>query len=123
MHRLKSLALGALQFVQDFDEVYAFAPEYVEQALMPYLRDKRYFQVPGSEETYTFNRRLSDVEIGKVESPATTVLFYEGRDEQFTFRYDGKTPVCFADGHVELLDAEGAKDVRWEPAKLTAPAQ
>lgn len=123
LYRLKSLALGALQFTQDFEEVYAFAPEYTEQALIPYLRDKRYFQVPGSEETYTFNRRLSDQTIGNIESPATTVLFYEGRDEQFTFRYDGKTPVCFADGHVELLDAAGVKNVRWEPKALTAPAQ
>jgi prepilin-type processing-associated H-X9-DG protein len=123
LYRLKSLALGALQFTQDFEEVYAFAPEYTEQALMPYLRDKRYFQVPGSEEAYAFNRRLSDLHVANIESPATTVLFYEGRDEQFTFRYDGKTPVCFTDGHVELLDAVGVKNVRWEPRALTAPAQ
>ena len=47
--------------------------------------------------------------------PAETVMIYEGKNGKLDFRHNGRATVGFADGHVKLTDAEGAKKLRWKP--------
>lgn len=113
--RLKMLWLGVVQFVQDYDERYAFAPEFLQEALMPYVKSKELFFVPGTLETYSFNANLSDKSLAAVNEAAQTVLFYEGEDEKPVFRYDGRAAIGFTDGHVKLISPEEAKTLIWKP--------
>jgi prepilin-type processing-associated H-X9-DG protein len=115
MSQLKQLALAALQFTQDWNNIFAFDIEFAEDALRPYMRDNSLWFVAHTGQHFKFNSRLSGVSAGALQDPANTVLFYDGADEQPVFRYDNLCPICFADGHVKLFDAEGAKKLRWQP--------
>ena len=115
MSHLKQLALGVIQFVQDYNERYAFAPEYLEEAVLPYTKNKELFFVPNTRELYTFNANLSDKSLAQINEVAQTVLFYEGENENPTFRYDGKAAIAFVDGHVALVSPEEAQKLIWEP--------
>lgn len=115
LNNLKQLGLGVLQFTQDWDERFGFAPEYAREALMPYVKSSEVFLIPGSREPYAFNGRLSDKLLTQVGEPARTVLFYEGADEKPIFRYDGKAAIGFVDGHVALVSPEEAKNLIWKP--------
>jgi hypothetical protein len=134
LSNLQQLGLAARQFIQDFDEQVAFAPEHMQEALLPYTGDKSVFYIPGSYEPYAFNANLSEQfmdDFGalpegvlKVETEpqrpyikdkARTVMFYEGRDGKLTFRYDGKAAIGFADGKAALVSPEEAKNLIWKP--------
>lgn len=112
---LKQLGIGVLIFTQDYDEVYAFNSRYIIEALSPYITSPVLFQVPDTNEIYTFNGNLSGLNIHQVPSSEKTVLFYEGQNETPIFRYDGKAAICFADGHVALVTPEEAKNLIWKP--------
>lgn len=116
--QVRQLALGVKQFVQDNDEQYAFTPETVREQIKLYLRDEAVWTAPGDVAgtvSYSFNPHLANVNEANIKFVSETVLFYLGRDEKLDFRYDGKTVVGFADGHVELLNEEGTKKLRWKP--------
>jgi prepilin-type processing-associated H-X9-DG protein len=115
MTNMKQLSLGVLMFAQDYDDRYAFAPQYLQEAILPYVKSKELFLVPGSQEAYSFNANLSDQSIADLKEPSKTVMFYEGADEKPTFRYDGKAAIGFADGHVVLVSPEDAKNLIWKP--------
>ncbi len=115
INNLKQLALGVLMFVQDFNARFAFAPQYVQEAIFPYTKNKEIFFVPNTKENYTFNDNLSDKSLAQLASPAQTVLFYEGENEKPVFRYDGKAAVGFADGSVKLITPEEAAKLIWKP--------
>jgi prepilin-type processing-associated H-X9-DG protein len=112
--RIGSLGLAVRQFQQDHEVVFAFDSIYLEAALRPYMVTTQYFTIPGTDEKYQFNSNLSNTADDGLE-PHTTVMFYEGKDQQLDFRYNGKSAVCFADGHTELVDAERARSLRWKP--------
>lgn len=112
---LKLLGLCVLQSVMDYNEVYAFEPRYFTQALSPYISDPVVFQVPDTNEIYTFNGNLSGLNQAKLDEVYQTVLFYEGQNQTPIFRYDGSAAICFADGHVELISPERAKSLIWKP--------
>ncbi len=126
LSNLKQLAMAAALLSQDYDSM-AAAPEYLHEALFPYLKDESVFFVPNSYEPYAFNANLSerfiDISIGfpvvppanAVAQPENVVLFYEGRDEQLNFRYDGRAAVALADGRVALVTPTEAKNLRWLP--------
>lgn len=110
---LTRLVEGARKFQQDFD-TYAFSSEFQEEALQAYLKHDTIWLVPGTNEKFLFNNRLSGKTFEQIAEPARTILFYEGKDEKPNFRNDGKTFVCLADGRVELADAERFKSFAWE---------
>lgn len=112
-NHLKQLALGVMMFLQDYDERYAFAPEYLHDAILPYVKSEEVFLVPGTQDTYSFNANLSDQSSNTLKEPAQTVLLYEG--ENLTFRYNGKAAIGFADGHVKLVSPDEAKELIWKP--------
>ena len=111
---LKQLSLAARQFFNDFEEKFAFLPEFQEEALLPYLRNPTLWIIPGTKEKFLFNARLSGKMTQEIAEPARTILFYDGADGQPIFRYTGKTAICFVDGHVELATPEQFKAFRWE---------
>ena len=117
MDNLKLLGEGTFQLVEDYGEVYAFAPAYVTEALAIYTftRNPAVFQVPDTNEIYAFNTNLCGLNQAAVNEVAHTVLFYEGQSETPIFRYDGQAAICFADGHVALVSPDEAKSLIWKP--------
>lgn len=118
MTQVRQLTLGLMQFVQDFDEKFALAPEKFKESILPYVRTDTLWTAPGDEpgqQSYSFNPHLANQKIDAFKNPAETVMVYLGKDAKPEFRYGGKTIIGYADGHVRALDAEQAKTLRWEP--------
>ncbi len=113
-NRLKQVARAVFRFVNDFEEIYAFLPEFQEEALDPYLENSEAWNVPGTTEKFLFNGRLSGKREAQVAEKERTILFYDGADEKPIYRFDGKTAVALADGHVEMADAQQFKTFLWQ---------
>ena len=114
-YRLKRLALATMQFSQDWDEIFRFDGEHWPEALRPYTKDERVFEVPGTREKWRFNEKLSNQSLAAINEAAQTVLFHDGDDEKLNFRGNEVSPVCFTDGHVELVTRQKAGNLRWIP--------
>ncbi|RYX80924.1 hypothetical protein EON83_26300 [bacterium] len=119
INNLKQLCLGVLQFVQDYDEIYAFQLQYLQEAIMPYVKSTQIFRIPASQQSYNFNANLCGKNITTLAEPARTILFYEGDNQKPIFHYAGKAAIGFADGHCVLVSPEDFKNAIWEvkPAK------
>ncbi|RYX81972.1 hypothetical protein EON83_21770 [bacterium] len=117
--QLKQLGLGAMQFVQDYDEIYAFDDAAHDRALLPYVKSKSLFIIASTKDAkWHFNDNLSKTSLAAINEPARTVLFYDGSaldSEHLNFRFDDKTLICFADGHVSALTKDKLKDILWKP--------
>lgn len=116
--QVKALILGVLQFIQDYDQKYDFTQTTFKKAIRPYIRSEEIWTAPGDAagaQSYAFNPNLLGFNNGKIAEPNKTVMIYLGHDGRPDFRYDRKTVIGFADGHVEILDAEQAENLRWEP--------
>lgn len=119
MGQLKQLGLGAMQFAQDYDLFYAFDDAAHERALRPYLKSESLYTIAGTkDEKWHFNNHLSTKPLPQLAEPARTVLFYDGsapNNENLNFRFEEKTTICFADGHVAALAKDELKDLIWKP--------
>ena len=119
MGQLKQLGLGALQFVEDYDEFYAFDDEAHERALRPYLKTDSFYTIAGTkDDKWHFNDNLSSLPMAQVAEPARTVLFYDGSapdSDHLNFRFGDKTLICFADGHCKAALKAELKDLLWKP--------
>lgn len=83
----KQIGLALLMYVQDYDET--FPPNVdVQSALLPYLKDDRFFNLPGTNFFYLMNMES----LASIEKPTETMVGYI------------QTPygraVIWADGHV-----------------------
>jgi len=119
LNQLKQLGVGAAQFTQDYDEFYVFDDAAHERALRPYLRKDSLYIIPGTKaDKWHFNDNLSKMSSAKIKESAQTVLFYDGDapdSDHLNFRFDGKTGICFADGHAAALSKDEARDLVWKP--------
>ena len=118
LSNMKQICLGALMLSQDSDEKFKLKAETYTKSLKPYVKNESLFECPadtGSGISYAFNGNLAGVSLAKIQAPAQTVLIYEGKNGKLDFRHDGKATVGFADGHAKLVNAEGAKKLRWKP--------
>lgn len=128
LSHLKALGAAMRIFLEDFEERAVFDPEYMREALEPYVKDISVFFAPKSYEPYSFNSSLSgrliSAEVDYVKESAgsryiangkQTVMFYEGRNQKPVFRYGGKAAICFVDRHVALVSPEEAKNLIWNP--------
>jgi len=119
LNQLKQLGLGAMQFTQDYDEIYAFDDVGHERALRPYLKNDSLFTIAGtSNEKWHFNDNLATLSLVRHNEVARTVLFYDGEapaSDKLNFRFDGKTLIGFADGHCKALSKDELKDLVWKP--------
>ncbi len=114
---LKQLALAAIEFTQDYDENFAFAPQFYKEALAPYALQRDIWTIPAIGEPYTFNANLSghSSSYARLTNRNRVVLFYEGENETPVFRYDGRAAIAFVDGHVALVTPDEAKNLIWKP--------
>jgi prepilin-type processing-associated H-X9-DG protein len=118
LSNMKQICLAAMMLAQDYDEKFKIKPDAYKKGLMPYTKNEAIFKCPadtGSGSSYAFNSNLAGVSMAKIQAPAETVLIYEGKNGKLDFRHDGKASVGFADGHAKLINAEGAKKLRWKP--------
>jgi prepilin-type processing-associated H-X9-DG protein len=118
LSNVKQVSLGAMMFVQDWDEVFKLKAETYKKSLMPYIKNASIFTCPSDKAgatSYSFNDNLAGVKLAKVKSPAETVMIYEGKNGKLDFRHQGRAAVGFADGHAKLVDAAAAKKLRWMP--------
>lgn len=118
MNNLKQLGLAAMQFVQDYDEKYVLQANTFADYLRPYFRNDDILicpMRPREKNGYTFNVKLEKATLAQIQQPAQTVLIYEGANEKLDFRHDNRAGVAFADGHVQLVTPEEAKNLNWVP--------
>jgi prepilin-type processing-associated H-X9-DG protein len=116
--QLKYLGMGLLQLVQDYDLVFQLDAANMREKMLPYVMKESLWTAPGDTakvQSYQFNPNLALINSRSLKKPTETVMLFLGKPDQLDFRYDGKTVVCFADGHVEAVDAERAKGLRWTP--------
>jgi prepilin-type processing-associated H-X9-DG protein len=87
------------------------------KVLLFHLKNEDVFHCPDQRvgSAYSFNPRLENIDLEKIQQSAQTVLFYEGKDGKLDFRHDNRAGVCFADGHAELVTPERAKTLKWNP--------
>jgi prepilin-type processing-associated H-X9-DG protein len=114
---VKQLAIGTMMYVQDYDEVFPSKSAPYKELLWIYVKDNDAFRCPGDAEgalSYTINPNVLGASMERIKRPAETVLFYEGKSGKLDFRHDGYAAVAFADGHVKMIDAEGAKALIWK---------
>jgi len=118
-NQLKQLGLGASQFVQDYELIFAFDDAAHERALRPYLKKDSLYTIAGTKsEKWHFNDNLSTLSLAKLNDFSKVVEFYDGDapdSEHLNFRFDGKTLIGFADGHVKSLSKEEAQNLLWKP--------
>jgi len=115
---MKQMCLATLMLVQDWDEKFKLNASTFNKDLMPYLKTPAVFKCPSDTSgviSYSFNPKLAGISAAKVSVPGQTVLIYEGKNGKLEFRHDGKACIGFADGHAKLVDADGAKKLRWAP--------
>jgi len=121
---LKQLALGALMYAQDHDEILPHANWMAE--IMPYVKNEAIFACPGRQGTglagYAMNKQLIQADLKALPDPAGTILFFEvgvdlkdqvgGADDVPPGGvHDGQINAAFADGHVKLISPDAAKQM------------
>ena len=116
--QIKQLSLGVAQFVQDYNEKFAFTQETYRKEITRYIERSEIWTAPGDAvgtQSYSFNESLLSRKLSDIADAKKTVMIFLNKDGKMDFRYDGKTVVGFVDGHVEILNSEQAKNLRWEP--------
>ena len=94
---LKQIGLGLAMYAMDYDDKYPAANGW-EKLLIAYIGDEKALKCPKDMHQYRY--------IGggqkntKIEGPESTIVVFCECDHQ------GKTNVCFADGHVASVDSE-----------------
>jgi prepilin-type processing-associated H-X9-DG protein len=114
---IRRIAQCALLYASRHGDKFDFAPATVAGKLHQLLGNDRLWRCPdgSGEVSYSFNSSLSGLPAGRLESPATTVMFYEGRAGKLNFRHGGMAAVAFADGHCRLVNDAMARKLRWRP--------
>ena len=116
LSNLKQLALAALMYAQDHDEVFPRADNWCD-AISPYMKNDEIFKCPSDPEHdygYAFNRNLSGKRLGEIRRPAETVLIFDstagkknaadtGQSWPAGGRHNGGNNCAWADGHVKWL--------------------
>ena len=118
---LQQVASAAIQFAQENDEKLSFDASNFREKLLPYAADEKLFQDPKTGNFFGMNAQLANVELGKIQNPGETVLFYTGKNDVLDFDHAGQTVIAFVDGHVrsfrqdEVVSHEKQKRLRWNP--------
>lgn len=131
LSNLKQIALGYLQYTQDYDEKLPPVKNKVggwADVIFPYVKSTQIFQCPsdksavGKTSDYFFNARLSGLSMEKIPSPNLTILLGDGTSDQpfdahlsqlpAPWLHDSTAPAmrhldganyAFVDGHVKRL--------------------
>lgn len=104
---LKQLALAAMQYAQDYDEIYPSAD--FETELQPYLYSETVFECPAGG-GYAINPDIVRKPLRDVANPAETTLFFETEDGSTpSFPHQGSMNIAWADGHVTEVEEGSAE--------------
>jgi prepilin-type processing-associated H-X9-DG protein len=134
MSNMKQLALGVLMYCQDYDEQFPIADRWCETT-MPYIKNESCYTCPSDDApwSYAINYKLSRQALGKVESPAYTVMLFETEPSRKNAYDKGAQPgdsmalpprhgevsnFAWTDGHVT---AQKPADVGSEMYRLSGP--
>ncbi|MFP3904313.1 MAG: hypothetical protein ACLFWB_08750 [Armatimonadota bacterium] len=81
-NNLNQLGIAALMYAKDNDGVLPDADEWMEQ-VAKYLEDESVLKCPAADEDYAYamNENLDGMNVNEIESPATTVLFFESTQD------------------------------------------
>ena len=115
---VKQILLGLMQYEEDYDHQINLTSQNYKEGLMPYLKSDILFTAPGDAEgtvSYDINSNLAGVNDLTIKNPHTLVAIYQGHDQKLDFKYGDNSVVGFADGHVEAVTREEAKNLRWQP--------
>ena len=118
LSNIKQVSIGALMYLQDYDEKFKLQPATYKFKLMPYIKAEHIFHCPSDPTkgvSYSFNPNLQGISMAKIKSPAKTVMIYEGKAGKLDFRHDGRASVGFVDGHAKLIGKQEAASLRWMP--------
>lgn len=140
---LKQVALGMMQYVQDYDELLppmraarkaedwtrangnSTPTSPVQVMLMPYVKSNVIFLHPTTQRPYLPNYKISRKNISEFDEPAATILFFEDAPDA-----EGKRNIAFLDGHVKAFSEadfqtmrkeQGISDSGLPPAAATKP--
>jgi len=120
LSNMKQVCLGALMYVQDYDEALPLNnwPESLDQ----YIRNRQVYGCPGApgmEVAVALNAQLAGVNQREVANPPETILFFSsdngadapwgGAESVAPARFDGMISVGFVDGHAKTMAPEDAK--------------
>ncbi len=109
---LKEIGLALVQYVQDYDE--NLPPmktvSEVDEAIYPYLKDRKLLEQPKTHELYQVNTSLSHRSLASFNEPATMVTYYEASPAD-----DGLRAVLFLDGHVTRVP-----DTEWQRLRVAS---
>ncbi|HEX2952028.1 MAG TPA: hypothetical protein VHV83_21040 [Armatimonadota bacterium] len=97
MNNLKQLAVGAMMYCQDNNELMPKITGSTNIVKLLNLPEKCVLQ-PYSNEAYRYNMAVSGKALGIIQDPVQTPMFYEP-----TSWPDGSRIVAYVDGHVEQL--------------------
>ncbi|MCC7230544.1 MAG: hypothetical protein IT203_09115 [Fimbriimonadaceae bacterium] len=109
---LKQASIAMLMYAGDYDDVipYVQSTKAAFEVLMPYAKSKDIFKslnTNGSK--ILLNMAVAGVNMGSIQNPVETVLFYESKTWP-----DGTRAVAFCDGHAKMV-GEG----EWESLKAS----
>jgi prepilin-type processing-associated H-X9-DG protein len=128
MNNVKQLCLATIMYSNDHNDTLPPAATWCD-AIQPQVGSGKVFQCPsgdqGSRSHFAFNARLAGLDLKKITSPGSTVLFFEtsggwnlsGGPELMlkSPRHGGGIMVGFADGHVESVWSSRLNTLRWDP--------
>jgi prepilin-type processing-associated H-X9-DG protein len=111
-NNMKQIALGIMQYIQDYDEKFPPAKQW-KDAVMPYVKSEQIFHCPSVDENkdgYALNWKLSTKNVGSslMYSPSMVMLYestalkpnHSGEGQDMAFRHMGGTNIGFVDGHI-----------------------
>lgn len=128
VNNVKQLCLAAIMYANDHNDTLPPGATWCD-AIQTQVGSVKVFQCPagaeGNRSHYAFNARLAGLDLKKITSPGTTVLFFEtdggwnlsGGPELMVkpSRHGGVSVVGFADGHVEQVSDSRLNNLRWDP--------
>ena len=109
---LKQIGLALVQYVQDYDEQLPPMKTVAEadEAIYPYLKDRKLLEHPKTHELYQTNTSLSHRSLASFNDPSTMVTYYEASPAD-----DGLRAVLFLDGHVKRVP-----DTEWQRLRVAS---
>lgn len=118
LSNIKRLITAVLLYLMDNDDRFSMNPSRLKATLSPYTKNDNLWicpLTPKSGAAYGFNAKLLNKTSIDLEDPTNTVMLYEGSKGQLDFKHAGYAAVAFADGRAKMINAEGAKKLRWNP--------
>jgi prepilin-type processing-associated H-X9-DG protein len=131
LSNLRQLSVASLSYAQDYDEILPLA-DWAETT-QPYIGSLAVLNCPDAPDVspgYAMNEALVGLNVGDIEQPSNTVLFFDsdlggpsplGGPENIAFRHHGGANVAFADGHARWISEEDAGTLVWDPTRVASP--